>query len=474
MIKIYMFVRSMLAPVILMIMTAGSVYAATVALPANDSLAAAGAWANVPYSYGDDGLYTTGTGAANGNNNYRVGLEDCADTAGKQISSVIIYLTGYSGRARAKVQLVPYFGAAAGTASGSMNFGTVEVTRSFDITGQRSPWTWGDLADLSVQFRPRTATLFSVDHIYAVVTYRDTTAAGQGHYFVFDAIASPETLGVAFPVVIRAMAAPGDTVMTSYGGGASLSDWTGSATPTVVHFSAGVCSAMVAIAQDTAATALIVSDGDTTGVSNTFAVVNGGLFRFWIAPIGPQTPGVPFPVSVSALDFYGDTASAFAERVGLWDATGSLTPDSSGLFSAGVWTGSVTVASAFVSDTVFCARAIGGRTYAGASNGFGVALGVSGEPGPAASRPGLRVMAYPNPVRGELGLDISVPSSGPLTVSLYNILGQMQLRKEMGVIPAGLTRVTMALPAGYKPGVYLVEAALGERLRQVQKVIIVR
>ena len=151
--------------------------AATIGLNANDSLTATGAWQNVASCYADDGLYTVGSGLANGTRNFRVGLADPADTANQRITSVILYAKGYSNNARAKVRLIPYFAGAPGTSSGSYTFGMTEVLRSFDITLQNSTlpdttWNWDDIVNLSVQFTPRTAATFSVNHIFAVVRSR--------------------------------------------------------------------------------------------------------------------------------------------------------------------------------------------------------------------------------------------------------------------------------------------------------------
>lgn len=472
--KQHLFVRLFLGPLFALCLIPALSRAATVNLSANNSLAAAGAWSNVPYCYADDGLYTTGTGLANGQRYFRVGLADPADTVDKRITNVVIYAKGYSDNGRAKVRLIPYFAGAAGTSSASYTFGVTEATQSFDITPQRNPWRWQDVVSLGVQFTPRTATTFYVNHIFAMVIYVDTITTIQKHYFVFDAIASPETLGLYFPVVVNSLTTLGDTVMSSYFGSAGLTDFTGTVTPSIVTFAAGHCSTQVMIGRDTTVTALTVNDGDTTGSSNQFAVINPGLHHFGFAPIGSQTSGSPFPVSIAALDYYGDTATAFTDRVRLWDASGSLAPDSSGPFSSGLWTGSVTIGSAFVSDTVFCSRTVGGRTYAGASNGFTFLLGVAGESTTAGMGRVLSIKAYPNPVRGELGLDVISPVAGMLNVTMYNILGQVEYRRESRPVTAGVTRVNIPLSSNTRPGVYLIEATVGDRLRQVQKVIIMK
>ncbi|MBI4726440.1 Ig-like domain-containing protein [candidate division TA06 bacterium] len=352
--------------------------AATINLNANDSLTAAGAWSNVPYCYADDALYTVGLGAANGLKNFRVGLADPVDTVNQAITGVVIYVKGYSNNARAKVRLIPYFAGTAGISSANYAFGVTEATKSYDITLQDSTlsdstWNWDDVANLSVQFTPKTAATFYVNHIFAMVTSVDTLNLLQKHYFVFNAIATPETLGLYFPVVISARTIPGDTVMSSYNNTAGLTDiLTGATTPNIVTFTAGLCSVQVMISQDTVNTALLVSDGDTSGTSNQFDVINPGLHHFGFDSVGSQAAGAAFPVNIAALDFYGDTVTTFADKADLWDFTGALTPDSSGAFVNGKWTGNVTIPVVIPSDTLYCSRTIGGRTYSGKSNGFAV------------------------------------------------------------------------------------------------------
>ena len=474
--KQHILVRLFLVPLFILLADGAAVNAATVSLPANDSLAAAGTWANVPYCYSDDALYTTGAGAANGQKTFRVGLADPSDTVDMRITSVVLYAKGYSGSGKGKIQLVPFFNGTTGTASANLKFGRTEVTRSFDISAQRAPWHWSDVVTLSVQFRPRTATAFSVNAIFAVVTSVDTAVAVQRHYFVFSTIASPETLGLQFPVVIRTLTTPGDTVMTAYNGAVSLSDSTGSITPVTAAFTAGVCSTHVMIAQDTAVTTITVEDGDTAGTSNAFAVINPGLHHFGIDSIPGINNSQPWPIAIEALDFYGDTVLTWAGQVDLWDATATLTPDSSGDFAAGVWSGqfNVTGLTPPGGDTVFCSFTQGSHTYYGKSNAFVIVDGVAGAPAAPTLPSTLSFRVNPNPARQRLGLDITNPQAGMLQVTLFNILGQVVMARAIGAIPAGNSHVALAVPQGTMPGVYFVAAMVGERLQNVQKVIIIK
>ena len=449
--------------------------AATISLNANDSLIATGAWQNIANSYADDGLYTVGNGIANGTRYFRVGLADPADTVNQAITNVVIYAKGYSTSSRGKARLVPYFNGVIGVSSGSFTFALTEVTRSFDITAQRIPWTWSDVVNLGIQFTPRTAATFSVNHIFAVVTSVDTMAVVQEHYFLFDPIASPETLGLYFPVVISAMTTPGDTVMSSYNNTAGLTDLTGATTPNIVTFTAGLCSVQVMISQDTVNTQLLVSDGDTSGASNQFDVINPGLHHFGFDSVGNQIAGVAFPVKIAALDFYGDTATAFTDKVDLWDKTGTLTPDSTGNFTAGAWSGNVSAASAILTDTVFCSY-FNGKTISGNSNGFWVdePLGITGGK-PRLPVPGFcRLDIRPNPLYQKAEFSIYSAVTGRARIIIYNILGQTAARKELGTISPGMVKINWELGSALPQGVYFADLQIDGKNAAYKKLVVLK
>jgi hypothetical protein len=351
--------------------------AGAITLPANDSITASGNCVNISYCFADDSLYAIANGDSTGLTSFRVGLADPVDTLDRRIVKVRIHVKGHSDNPKGKMELVPYFNGVAGTASKNMRFGRSEATRSFDITKQIASWNWSDVVNLSVEFRPLTATGFHVNEIMAVIV-QTPLVKPPFHYFVFDPITSPETLGVRFPVIIRVFTSPGDTLMTTYNHTVDLSDLTSSISPVTTTFVAGVCTAQVMIAQDTTTTSITVTDADTVGTSNVFAVINPGLHHFGFAAMGAQVAGIPFTMGVSALDFYGDTVLTYTAPVDLWDASGTLTPDSSGSFISGTWSGlaSVTGLTPLGGDTLFCSSIQGGHTFTGKSNAFVVEASV--------------------------------------------------------------------------------------------------
>ncbi len=93
-------------------------------------------------------------------------------------------------------------------------------------------------------------------------------------HFTFDAIASPQLAGTAFPIAITARDTSGN-LLANYSGQASLSDSTGSISPPVTgNFSAGVWSGVVTIGQTGSGVTINASDGVATGTSNSFDVVS--------------------------------------------------------------------------------------------------------------------------------------------------------------------------------------------------------
>ncbi len=366
-----------------------------------------------------------------------------------------------------------------------VKFGSTEMTNAVEITQLDtalvdSSWDWDDVAALSLKYEPRSPNVvYYINHLYATVTYVDTAAADTGHYFTFDPISDPQLLGVAFPIKIYARDMMG-AVIASYNDSTYLSDLTGTITPNVVHFSAGVCSTMVTISDICTGDYIMVNDGDTSSISGSFDVIDPGLHHFEFGEISsPQTTGSPFQISIVACAFYGDTVDTFTGAVDLWDETGTMSPDSTGAFSAGVWTGFVTVDSVVAWDVIYCGYDDGAKAvYTGASNGFEVqdsALGVAGEPSvpqPAAGKFGFRIS--PNPARARADLSLQLPRQGRVTARLYNLLGQEVMSRDFGVLPAGASAVSWNLGGGLNTGVYFVSVSLDNSQRLVRRVSVVR
>ncbi|MBO3802906.1 MAG: DNRLRE domain-containing protein [Candidatus Brockarchaeota archaeon] len=102
------------------------------------------------------------------------------------------------------------------------------------------------------------------------------------------------------------------------------------------------------------------------------AVVPGPLNSFVFAAIpSPKTAGVPFTVSVTAKDAFGNTVTSYTGTNALSDTTGTINPTITGAFVNGVWSGDVVINK--VASNVKISTSGGGKT--GESNLFNVVAG---------------------------------------------------------------------------------------------------
>jgi hypothetical protein len=448
-------------------------------LPANQVLSGPPRWHNVENVYLDDALYAVDTCTSNRLDTFSVGLAEPSDTTGKMVTKVVIYAKARTHYPRAVMWLWPVF---SGTSyrSGNLKIGTTETTFSFDITPQDSTlpdttWNWEDIAGLGIRYQPRTTKVaYFVNHMFAAVTCVDTVNVQAFHSFAFDPIATPETVGVAFTAGIRVLDSLG-APMTGYSGTALISDLTGTVSPVLVTFAGGLASPVLTISDTLRNNFLVIDDGMANDTSNLFDVVNSGLHHFAVDSIGMQIKNIPFPISLSARDFFDDTVTAFTGKADLWDKTGTLTPDSTGAFTAGVWSGSVNVGAGISSDSIFISY-YNGKLIAGVSNGFWVddPLGISGDR-PAPSLPGFcRMDVSPNPLYQRAEFSVYSPKAGQARIIIYNILGQTAARKELGAINSGTVRIHWDLGDVLPQGIYFAYLQIDGKNTAFRKLVILR
>ena len=154
--------------------------------------------------------------------------------------------------------------------------------------------------------------------------------------FVFTAIPDPQTTGLGFGITIRAVDANGNTV-TSFAGTCGLVDETGTGTPNTIHFSAGQWNGNETITRSSPGNSMTVTGGGKSGLSNSFDVRPAAIQSFEIGLIGsPKNAGIGFPVTITAKDAFGNTATGFNGTISISDNKGSVTPASSGVFNNGV------------------------------------------------------------------------------------------------------------------------------------------
>jgi hypothetical protein len=105
----------------------------------------------------------------------------------------------------------------------------------------------------------------------------------------------------------------------------------------------------------------------TTSVTATFT--QSILHHFDFDPISsPQTAGSAFAITITAKDQHENIVTSYTGSNTLSDSTGTISPTSTGAFSAGVWTGSVTITKAQTGVTITTT----GDSKTGTSNNFNV------------------------------------------------------------------------------------------------------
>jgi hypothetical protein len=170
------------------------------------------------------------------------------------------------------------------------------------------------------------------------------STSGALDHFEFSQISSPQTTGEPIPVMITAVDKSGN-IVTGYSGSNSLTDSTGSISPTVANFLHGEWSGPVTVIHAAIGVVISTSGGGKMGTSAGFNTLPTGFDHFAFSSISsPKTAGTPFDVSISAVDVNGNVVSSF-EGAAILSVTapGTINPGSTSGFSNGVWSGSITL-----------------------------------------------------------------------------------------------------------------------------------
>ncbi len=189
--------------------------------------------------------------------------------------------------------------------------------------------------------------------------------AGSLHHFTFNTIAN-QTAGVAFSITITAKDQYNNTV-TSYTGSNTLSDSSGTISPTSTGaFSSGVWTDNVTITQAQANIQITTTGATKSGVSNPFDNNPANLHHFTFNAITDQTAPIPFSITITAKDEFGNTVTAYTGTNTLTDTTGTISPTTTTAFVNGVWTDNVTITQAQANIQITTT----GATKSGVSNPF--------------------------------------------------------------------------------------------------------
>ncbi|MDZ7377130.1 MAG: hypothetical protein ONB13_10960, partial [candidate division KSB1 bacterium] len=189
-------------------------------------------------------------------------------------------------------------------------------------------------------------------------------------HFSFATITSPKTAGQPFSITISARDNY-ENIVTSFSGTATLSDNTGSLSPTASGpFSNGEWTGNVTITKAQNDVEITATQGGAKGTSNKFNVQAAALHHFSLNNISSQQSNIPFNITVIARDQYNNIATQFAAKVTISDKTNTISPTLSDNFANGQWSGNVTITQAYTNNAITVTRQ--GGTETGTSNNFDV------------------------------------------------------------------------------------------------------
>ena len=195
-----------------------------------------------------------------------------------------------------------------------------------------------------------------------------TVNPGALDHFIFNTISSPQTAGKAFSITITAKDANNNTV-TSYTGTNTLTASSGTISQiSTSAFVAGVWTGSVSLSASSSGTTIGTSGSSKSGTSNLFNVNAGALDHFIFSNIGTQTAGTAFSITITAKDASGNTVTSYTGTNTLSASAGTISPTSTGTFSSGIWTGSVTLSAVGSAITI----STSGSSKSATSNSFTV------------------------------------------------------------------------------------------------------
>ncbi|MBC7195458.1 MAG: hypothetical protein H5U37_07365, partial [Caldisericia bacterium] len=181
-----------------------------------------------------------------------------------------------------------------------------------------------------------------------------TVASQTIHHFEFETI-GPQTINNPFNITIYAKDANGYIVSAwddtdtwgIYGGGAcnaTLSASTGNITPTFTtgNFILGKWTGSVTLDTPHPNMKITATNGTITGTSNSFTCASNVLGKFEFDLIPNQVAGIPFNITIKAVDLAGSLITTWNGTAMLTSSTGpgTISPTSTTSFVNGRWTGS--------------------------------------------------------------------------------------------------------------------------------------
>ena len=249
-----------------------------------------------------------------------------------------------------------------------------------DLTGTLSPGQTTNFTSGTWNGNVTITKTHAADRITATYSGKAGTSAtfvvnpAILHHFEFGIISSPQTAGAGFSITITAVDGYSNT-KSDYTSPVVLSEKTGTlvvqstGTSTTPAFVSGMWSGNVRITQATLDNQIVATGGGQSGTSGYFNVNAAGVDHFILSSISTQSAGQPFLIKITAQDVYNNTATGFTNTVTINDGTGTITPNTSGNFTNGIWTGNVIISQIRTGNQI---TVNDGSGHTGSSNTFNI------------------------------------------------------------------------------------------------------
>lgn len=164
---------------------------------------------------------------------------------------------------------------------------------------------------------------------------------GALDHFTFDTIPSPQTAGTSFTIKIYAKDSLNNTI-PNFTDQVNLSVSDGTINPIITgYFSGGTWIGSVTLTKAGTNIKIIAEKNGKTGESNVITVLPGPVNRFEFSTIGPQSVGVPFSVTITAKDEFGNICTNFNGSITLSAVNSTVTEPTSITFTNGIWNGNI-------------------------------------------------------------------------------------------------------------------------------------
>ncbi len=190
----------------------------------------------------------------------------------------------------------------------------------------------------------------SAGDVNAATNSFEVVAASADH-LTTETVASPQTAGAPFDLIAAAWDIYNNPA-SGFNGACTISDTTGTVTPTSATFASGVLNTQITVTKAIASDTVTITAGGLTATSNSFAVTTAAANHLTVSTVAsPQTAGAPFAISAAAWDAYNNPASGFNGSCTITDTTGTLTPHMAS-FTGGTLSVQTTVTQAIMADTI--------------------------------------------------------------------------------------------------------------------------